>query len=147
MGYRNRGRGGGGFGGGYRSRGSGGGGGGFGGGYGGGFKPAPVEVGKEYEADITEMSHRGDAGVARIQGFIIFVTGAKVGQKIKFVITKIGRRYATAEIVKGEGTAAAEESEEETEEAKEEETEETEEETEETEEESDEEEETEETEE
>lgn len=138
MGYRDRGRGGGG----YRPRG-GGFGGGFGGGYGGGFKPAPVETGKEYEADITEMSHRGDAGVARIQGFIIFVTGAKVGQHVKFVITKIGRRYATAEIVKGEGAAAAEEeSEEETEETKEEETEEeTKEETEETEEESDDEEE------
>lgn len=78
-----------------------------GGGYGGGFRPAPVELGKEYEADIVEMSNRGDAGVAKIQGFVVFVSGAKVGQHAKFVITKIGRRYAIAELARK--TAAEEE--------------------------------------
>jgi len=64
------------------------------------FRPkAPVEVGKEYEADIIEMSHRGDAGVAKIQGFVIFVAGAKPGDHVKFKITRVGRRFATAEIV------------------------------------------------
>jgi len=67
---------------------------------GGGFRPAPVEIGKEYEADITEMSRRGDAGVAKIQGFVIFVSDAKVGDHVKFVVTKVGRRFATAELVK-----------------------------------------------
>lgn len=61
-------------------------------------RPAPVELGKEYEAEITEMSRRGDAGVAKIQGFVVFVSGAKVGENVKFVITKVGRRYATAEV-------------------------------------------------
>ena len=79
----------------------------------GGFRPAPVEIGKEYEADITEMSRRGDAGVAKIQGFVIFVSDAKVGDHAKFVITKVGRRYATAELVK----AKAEDDDEEEEEA------------------------------
>ena len=65
-----------------------------------GFKPAPVELGKEYEADIVEMSRRGDAGVAKIQGFVVFVSDAKVGDHAKFVITKVGRRYATAELSK-----------------------------------------------
>jgi len=32
----------------------------------------PVEVGKEYEVDITEISRKGD-GIARVQGFIVFV--------------------------------------------------------------------------
>lgn len=64
-----------------------------------GFRPAPVELGKEYEADIIEMSRRGDAGVAKIQGFVIFVSEAKRGDHVKFVITKVGRRYATANIV------------------------------------------------
>jgi len=63
---------------------------------------APVELGKVYEADIAEMSRRGDAGVAKIQGFVIFVSGAKPGDHVKFEITKVGRRYATAEIVKEE---------------------------------------------
>jgi hypothetical protein len=56
--------------------------GGYGGGSGGGDRfgnrsmggPKPVEVGKEYDVDITELSRRGD-GVAKIQGFIIFVRG------------------------------------------------------------------------
>ena len=67
-----------------------------------GFKPAPVELGKEYEAEIVEMSRRGDAGVAKIQGFVIFVSEAKPGEHVKFVITKVGRRYATAELVQEE---------------------------------------------
>ena len=62
-------------------------------------RPAPVEMGKEYEADITEMSRRGDSGIARIQGFVIFVSGTKSGDHVKFKITKIGGRYATAEII------------------------------------------------
>ncbi len=76
----------------YRSR-------GYGSGRSYGFRPSPVELGKEYEADIIEMSRRGDAGVAKIQGFVIFVSGAKVGEHVKFVITQIGRRYATAKLV------------------------------------------------
>jgi predicted RNA-binding protein with TRAM domain len=66
-----------------------------------GYK-APVELGKVYEADIVEMSQRGDAGVAKIQGFVVFVSEAKTGDHVKIKITKIGRRYATAEVVKTE---------------------------------------------
>ena len=78
-----------------------------GGGYG-GFRsprPAPVEIGKEYEVDITELSRRGDAGVARIEGFVIFVANAKPKDHVKITITKIGNGYATGEVVKsGEST-------------------------------------------
>ena len=63
---------------------------------------APVELGKVYEADIVELSRRGDAGVAKIEGFVIFVYGARPGDHVKFEITKVGRRYATAEVVKGQ---------------------------------------------
>lgn len=62
-------------------------------------RPPPVELGEEYEADIVEMSRRGDAGVAKIKGFVIFVSGAKPGDHVKFKITKVGRRYAIAELV------------------------------------------------
>jgi len=58
-----------------------------------------VEVGKEYEADIIEMSRRGDAGVAKIQGFVIFVANAKPGDHVKFKVTRVGRTFATAELV------------------------------------------------
>ena len=73
---------------------------------GGGFRTyrpsyeAPVELGKVYEADIIEMSRRGDAGVAKIQGFVIFVSDAKPGDHVKFEITRVGNRHATADVVK-----------------------------------------------
>lgn len=61
-------------------------------------RQAPVEEGKEYEADITELSRRGD-GIAKIEGFVIFVSGAKTGDHVKFKVTRVGRRFAEAEIV------------------------------------------------
>ncbi|MEO9363845.1 MAG: TRAM domain-containing protein [Nitrososphaera sp.] len=36
--------------------------------------------------------------MARVQGFVIFVTGGQVGQKVKVKITNVGNRFATAEI-------------------------------------------------
>jgi predicted RNA-binding protein with TRAM domain len=72
----------------------------FGGGsrYGGGsFGPKPVETGKEYDVQITETSRQGD-GIARVQGFVIFVKGGKVGQSCKVKITNVGARFATAEL-------------------------------------------------
>ncbi|HIE19084.1 TPA: TRAM domain-containing protein [Candidatus Bathyarchaeota archaeon] len=64
-----------------------------------GFKPCPVEMGREYEVDVTETSRRGE-GIARIQGFVIFVREAKPGDHVKIRITRIGRRAAEAEIVR-----------------------------------------------
>jgi predicted RNA-binding protein with TRAM domain len=75
---------------------------GYGGGRfgGGGFGPKPVEVGKEYDVQITEISRQGD-GIARVQGFVIFVKGGRVGQKAKVRITNVGARFATGEIASG----------------------------------------------
>jgi len=61
-------------------------------------KAAPVKEGEQYEADITELSSRGD-GIAKIEGFIIFVSGAKTGDHVKFKVTRVAQRFATAEIV------------------------------------------------
>jgi len=70
--------------------------------------PTPVEVGKEYNVEITELSRQGD-GVAKIQGFVIFVQGAKVGQKVKIKVERVGPRFASASVV-GATTADASES-------------------------------------
>jgi predicted RNA-binding protein with TRAM domain len=56
---------------------------------------AVLEVGKEYEVEITQISRQGD-GVARVQGFVVFVKSGKVGQKVKVKVEKVGNRYATA---------------------------------------------------
>ncbi|MBI2184492.1 MAG: TRAM domain-containing protein [Thaumarchaeota archaeon] len=73
---------------------------GQGGGFGGyrSFKPKPVEVGKEYDVTITETSRRGD-GVAKVDGFVIFVANGKTGQKARIKITQVGNRFASGEIV------------------------------------------------
>lgn len=58
----------------------------------------PVEVGGTYKVDITEISKKGD-GIARVQGFIIFVENGKVQNKIKVKVTEVGDRFAKASIV------------------------------------------------
>jgi len=58
----------------------------------------PVEVDKEYEAEIEDISRRGD-GIAKIEGFIIFVPNTKQGQHAKFKITRVGSRFAIGELV------------------------------------------------
>lgn len=74
----------------------------YGGGRGGRSEgPKPVETGKEYEVQISELSRQGD-GIARVQGFVIFVKDAKVGEKTKVRITNVGARFATAEKVTGQ---------------------------------------------
>jgi predicted RNA-binding protein with TRAM domain len=58
----------------------------------------PVELGKEYRVRITDMSGRGE-GVAKIEGFIVFVRGAKPSEEVTIKITRLGARAATGEIV------------------------------------------------
>jgi predicted RNA-binding protein with TRAM domain len=61
----------------------------------------PVETGKEYTVDITDTGKSGD-GIARIQGFIIFVKSAKEGDKnVKIKINSVGSRFATAAVAAG----------------------------------------------
>jgi predicted RNA-binding protein with TRAM domain len=64
----------------------------------------PVETGKEYTVDITDTGKSGD-GIAKIQGFIIFVKGAKAGDKnIKIKINSVGDRFAAAEVTSSTDT-------------------------------------------
>ena len=58
--------------------------------------PKPVETGKEYGVQITEISRKG-YGIARVQGFIIFVKSGQVGQNVN--ISKVGSTFATVEII------------------------------------------------
>ncbi|TMQ00519.1 MAG: TRAM domain-containing protein, partial [Thaumarchaeota archaeon] len=47
---------------------------------------------------ISETSRRGD-GVAKVDGFVIFVTGGKQGEKTRIKVTQVGPRFASAVIV------------------------------------------------
>ena len=54
---------------------------------------APVTVGAEYDAKIEDTAREGD-GIARVEGFVIFVPEAKVGDKVKIQIDRVMRRFA-----------------------------------------------------
>ena len=55
--------------------------------------PAPVEVGGEYDVNIEDIAREGD-GIARVEGFVIFVADTKVGDDARIQIDKVMRRFA-----------------------------------------------------
>ncbi len=87
------------------------GGGGFGHSGGGGFdKPKPVKVGEEYDVTITDVGAKGD-GITKVENFIVFVSGAKKGEKCKIVIKEVANKFAIAEKVGAASEGSSEESE------------------------------------
>jgi predicted RNA-binding protein with TRAM domain len=54
---------------------------------------APVEVGKEYDVKIEDIAREGD-GIARIEGFVIFVPATQVGDQVKIQVDRVMRRFA-----------------------------------------------------
>ncbi len=59
---------------------------------------APVTVGETYDVSISDIAKEGD-GIARIQGFVIFVPQTKVGDNVKIKVNKVMRKFAIAEKV------------------------------------------------
>ena len=68
-------------------------------GHGKGAKRYPVAVGEELEVDIVECSPKNE-GIARVQGFVLHVADAKLGEHVKIKITRVGGTTAEAEIIK-----------------------------------------------
>jgi len=68
-------------------------------GHGKGFKRCPVELGEELEVQITELSPKGE-GIARNQGFVIYVADAKPGDRVKVKITRMTDKSAYAQVIK-----------------------------------------------
>src|SRR5580700_9036982 len=85
-------------------------GGGFGGSRGGssggfGSFKKPVEVGKEYNVTISDTSRRGE-GIAKIDGFVIFVPGTRMGQSTRIKVTQVSERFANGQVVE-QGTSSS----------------------------------------
>ena len=57
-----------------------------------------MKVGEELDVTVSELSRKGD-GVARVQGYVIFIPNAKQGDHLKIRITTIRPSYAIAETV------------------------------------------------
>jgi len=58
---------------------------------------APVAEGTEYDVTIEDIAKEGD-GIARVQGFVVFVPGTKVGDNVKIKVDKVMRRFAIASV-------------------------------------------------
>jgi predicted RNA-binding protein with TRAM domain len=59
---------------------------------------APVVEGQTYDVKIEDTAKKGD-GIARIEGFVIFVPGSKVGDNVKILVETVKRNFAVAKIV------------------------------------------------
>ncbi len=62
------------------------------------FMEKPVKVGDELEVDVEAVASRGD-GIAKKDGFVIFVKGAKQGDHMTVRITEVRARFALGEAV------------------------------------------------
>ena len=67
---------------------------------------APVKVGDEIDVKIEAVGEKGD-GIAKKDGFVLFVPNTKEGDEVKVKVTRVLRRVGFAEVV-GEGSAPAE---------------------------------------
>jgi len=57
----------------------------------------PVSEGDVVELEIEDLGSKGD-GIARVEGFVVFVPGGEVDQKYDVEITSVGRKFAFGEI-------------------------------------------------
>ncbi len=60
------------------------------------YREVPVKEGQELEVEIEAIGSKGD-GIAREQGFVLFVPDTKKGDKVKVRIKKVLRSVAFAE--------------------------------------------------
>ena len=65
-----------------------------------GFRPkfAPVNVGDELDIKIEAVGKKGD-GIARREGFVLFVPNTKEGDEVKIRVTRVLRNVGFAEVI------------------------------------------------
>ena len=66
---------------------------------------APVRVGEELDVTIEAVCEKGD-GIAKKNGFVLFIPGVKAGQQVRIRVTKVLRKVGFAEVVSGSGSAS-----------------------------------------
>lgn len=81
-------------------------------------RDAPVKVGDELEVKIEAVGEKGD-GVAKKDGFVLFVPGTKQGDDVRIRVTRVLQKVGFAEVV-GEKSSQGESEEQGSEEPKEE---------------------------
>ena len=66
---------------------------------------APVKVGDEVDVKIEAVGEKGD-GLAKKDGFVLFVPNTKEGDEVKVKVTRVLRKVGFADVV-GEGSPEA----------------------------------------
>jgi predicted RNA-binding protein with TRAM domain len=61
-------------------------------------RSVPVEEGEVYDVTIQDIARQGD-GIARIEGFVVFVPGTKVGDEVRIKVERVLPKFAFASIV------------------------------------------------
>lgn len=61
-------------------------------------KVAPVNIGDEVDVKIETIGPKGD-GLAKVEGFVLFVPNTKEGDEVKIRVTKVLRTVGFAEKV------------------------------------------------
>jgi len=59
---------------------------------------APIKEGGEYDVKIDDTGRDGD-GIARVEGFVVFVSGAKLGDEVKIRVNSVRRNFGFADII------------------------------------------------
>ncbi len=62
------------------------------------MKKPPVNVGEVREVRIVAMGSGGD-GIAKVNGFVVFVPGTELNDVVRVRITKVLKKFAFAEVV------------------------------------------------
>lgn len=66
------------------------------------MRTPPINEGETYSVKIESIGREGD-GIAKINGFVVFIPGAKVGDELDVKINKVTRRVAFGDKVEGVG--------------------------------------------
>lgn len=63
-----------------------------------GNNSSPIKEGGEYDVKIEDTGRDGD-GIARVEGFVVFVSGAKVGDEVTIRVNSVRRNFGFADII------------------------------------------------
>ncbi|MBI2541933.1 TRAM domain-containing protein [Candidatus Woesearchaeota archaeon] len=70
---------------------------------------APVKVGDELDVKIEAVGEKGD-GIAKKDGFVLFVPGTKQGDEVRIRVTRVLQKVGFAEVAGEKSQEAASES-------------------------------------
>ena len=73
-----------------------------------GFSPSPVKEGDVVSVKIEAKGKSGD-GLAKVEGFVVFVPGVEVGDEVNIRISSVRRKFAIGEVTDAAVSKPAEE--------------------------------------